>query len=144
MSGMVERVAFQLVREFYFAGRKLRGREPAAAEQLVQMVGRPSLGQDLVRDQQCPAVDRETAGMGEPPAQPRMAAQHAVNGFGDGGAVFGADEATGAEEGADHGICRTRGHLHLVEEFDCGLKAGAGGHLVSAECTGAKLALKLT
>src|SRR5690349_4651886 len=98
---MVEGVAIQLIRQLYLAGRKLRRGEPAAAEQLIQMVGAPPLGQDLVRDQQGPAGNGETAGMSEPPAQPRVAAQHAVDGFGDGGAVFGADEATGAEEGAD-------------------------------------------
>ena len=59
---MVERMAFQLVRQLDLAGGKLRGREPAAAEQLVQMVGGPPLGQDLVGDQQVLLL------IGKPPA----------------------------------------------------------------------------
>ena len=99
-------MTFELVRQFDLVGGKLRWRELAAAEQLVQIDGRTSLRQDLVGDQQGPAGDGETAGMLEPPAQPGMSAQDAVNGFGHGGAILRADEATGAEERADHGVGR--------------------------------------
>ena len=63
----------------------------------------------------------------QPPVELGAPAQHVVDELGDGAPIFGADETMAAEIARQELVRRTVGR-QLVEEFDRGLGAGAGGH----------------